>query len=346
MMFGVGVLYSNNFGVWIFLGIVYVWQGEIDEVVIWDDEYYIGNFMLVGLIMGGMVGFVVLWYFDNNGIDNVVGEGGGGGVILIVFDNVGILYSLYMWDVDVMCVQMINLGVYFCMLFIGVSVVLNFDMIDVISLVLCLCISVDGRINQSVNVVVIVLVMMFSGQDNDMYLLEVWVDVMIEIVNCWNSLQNVVIKFIGIMLVVGDDMVMLLQCWLLNLLCYGDSIMEGVCMLVFNGINDLDCNSVIVCWLFELGCQFGVEVGVVGFGLQGISDIGNGNVLVMVDLWDWLWVSEVCVFMLVLDYCVWLQGYNDGINNMQVNGIVVLDGMLMVMLSMQFVLFCLFDGIN
>lgn len=344
-MTSAGASYSNNLGVRIFPGTAYAWQGEIDEVAIWDDEHYTAGFTPAGPITGGTAGLVALWHLNDNGTDNAAGDGGGG-VTPIPCDDAGILYSPYTWDVDAVRAQTINPGAYFRTLFTGASCVLNFDTTDVTSPVPRLRICVDGRTNQSANVAATVSATMPSGQDNTTHLLEVWVDATTETVNRWSSPQNVAVKLTGITLATGDDTVALPQRRPLNLLCYGDSITEGVRTLALNGSNDLDRNSATVCWPLELGRQLGAEVGVVGFGSQGISDTGNGNVPALVDSWDWLWASEARVFTPAPDYCVWLQGYNDGTNNTQADGIAALDGMLTAMPSTQFVLFRPLDGTN
>jgi hypothetical protein len=344
-MSGAGASYSNNLGVRIFPGTAYAWSGEIDEVAIWDDEHYTGAFTPAGPIVDGTANLVSLWHLNNDGADTAAG-GGGGGVTPIACDDAGILYSPYTWDVDATRAQTINPGAYLRTLFTGASAVLNFDTTDVTSPVPRLRISVDGRTNQSANVAATVAVTMPSGQDNDTHLLEVWVDATTETVNRWNSPQNVAVKLTGITLETGDDTVALPQRKPLNILCYGDSITEGVRTLALNGSNDLDRNSATVCWPLELGRQLGAEVGAVGFGSQGISDTGNGNVPALVDSWDWLWASEARVFTPAPDYCVWLQGYNDGTSNTQANGIAALDGMLTAMPGTTFILFRPLDGTN
>lgn len=342
-MSGAGATYTGNMGVRIFPGTAYAWSGEIDEVAIWSTERYTAGFTPSGPIADGTADLVALWHLDNNGTDTAAG-GGGGGVTPIACDDAGILYSPYTWDVDATRAQTINPGAYLRTLFTGASAVLNFDTTDVTSPVPRLRICVDGRTNQSANVAATVSVTMPSGQDNTTHLLEVWVDATTETVNRWNSPQNVAVKLTGITLETGDDTVALPQRRPLNILCYGDSITEGVRTLALNGSNDLDRNSATVCWPLELGRQLGAEVGVVGFGSQGISDTGNGNVPALVDSWDWLWASEARVFTPAPDYCIWLMGYNDGGTDTQADGIAALNGMLTAMPSTQFVLFRPLDG--
>lgn len=261
------------------------------------------------------------------------------GVTPIAPDNAAILYSPYNWHVNSTRAQTINPGAYFRVLFTGSTCTLNFDMSNVSSPVPRLRICVDGRTNQSANVAATVSVTMPSGQDNTTHLLEVWVDASSETINRWNAPQNAVVKLTGITLATGGDTVTAPQRRPKDIICYGDSITEGVRTLALDGAADVDRNSATVCWPLELGRQLGAEVGVVGFGFQGISNAGNGNVPNLRNAWDLLWAGQARTFTPAPDYCIWLQGHNDGGNNTQADGIAALDGMLAAMPTTQFILF-------
>ncbi len=286
---------------------------------------------------------------NNGGLSNpspISYTASSGGVTPIAPNNAAILYSPYTWHVNASRAQTINPGAYFRVLFTGSTCTLNFDMSNVSAPVPRMRIRVDGRTDQSASLASTISVNMPSGQDNTTHLLEVWVDATSETVNRWNSPQNAVVKLTGITLASGGDTVTAPQRRPLNILCYGDSITEGVRTLALNGTADVDRNSATVCWPLELGRQLGAEVGVVGFGSQGISDTGNGNVPNLRNSWDLLYAGQSRTFTPEPDYCIWLQGYNDGTSNTQADGIAALNGMLTAMPSTQFVLFRPLDGTN
>ena len=224
------------------------------------------------------------------------------GVTPIAPDNAAILYSPYNWHVNSTRAQSINPGAYYRVLFTGPSCTLNYDMTNVSSPVGRVHICVDGRTNQSESLASTISVTMPSGQDNTTHMLEVTLDATSETLNRWNDPPNAVCKFAGLTLATSGDTVSAPQRRPLNLLCYGDSITEGVRTLALNGTDDVDRNSATVCWPLELGRQLGAEVGVVGFGSQGISDTGNGNVPAMVDSWDFLWSGQARTFSPAPDY--------------------------------------------
>jgi hypothetical protein len=254
-------------------------------------------------------------------------------------DHAAILYSPYNWHVNGTRAQTIYAGAYFRVLFTGGSCDLNFDMSNVSSPVPRLLIRVDGRTRQSANLASTVSVTMPSGQDNTTHVLDVEVDATTETVNRWNPPQNTAVKLTGITLASGSDTVSAPQPRPFNLLTYGDSTDEGVRTLALNGTNDVDRNSASVCWPLELGRLLGAEVGSVGFGSQGISDPGNGNVPNLRNAWDLLWSGQARSFDPAPDYCVWLHGINDGANNTVADGIAALNGMLAAMPGTQFFLF-------
>jgi hypothetical protein len=338
-MAGAGATYTGNMGVRIFPGTAYAWQGEIDEVAIWSTERYTAGFTPTGPIADGTADLVSLWHLNNNGTDTANVTPASAGVTPIAPDNAAILYSPYNWHVNSTRAQTINPGANFRVLFTGASCTLNFDITNVSSPVPRLRICVDGRTNQSANVAATVSVTMPSGQDNTTHLLEVWVDASSETINRWNAPQNAVVKLTGITLATGGDTVTAPQRRPKDIIVYGDSITEGVRTLALDGAADVDRNSATVCWPLELGRQLGAEVGVVGFGFQGISNAGNGNVPNLRNAWDLLWSGQARTFTPAPDYCIWLQGHNDGGNNTQADGIAALDGMLAAMPTTQFILF-------
>jgi hypothetical protein len=254
-------------------------------------------------------------------------------------NHAAILYSPYNWLVDGTRAQTIYAGAYFRTLFTGPTCTLNFDMSNVSAPVPRLLIRVDGSTRQSVSLSSSISVTMPSGQDNTTHLLDVEVDATTETVNRWNPPQNTAVKLANITLASGTDTVSAPQPRPFNMLTYGDSTDEGVRTLALNGANDLDRNSASVCWPLELGRLLGAEVGSVGFGSQGISDPGNGNVPNLRNAWDLLWSGQARVFDPVPDYCVWLHGINDGTTNTVADGIAALNGMLSAMPGTRFFLF-------
>lgn len=256
----------------------------------------------------------------------------------------GIVYSPYNWLVTGSAAKSINPGAYFRTLFTGSSCTLNFDMGGASMPYSRLLIRVDGRTLQSASIAATVTVTLPSGQDNTKHLLEVIFDASSETLNRWNAPQNVAVVLTGITLANTSDTLSAPDSRPRKLLVYGDSITEGVRTLALNGSADVDRNSAAVSWPLELGRLMNAEVGAVGFGSQGIIDTANGNVPAMVDSWNLLWSGQARSFAVAPDYCIWLQGHNDGAANTVTAGTTMLNAMLAAMPGTQFVLFKPFSG--
>lgn len=123
-----------------------------------------------------------------------------------------------------------------------------------------------------------------------------------------------------------------------KLLCFGDSITEGVNTLSAPlGGGSLADSSADVSWALELGRLLGAEVGVVGFGGQGFTTNGGGGVPTFGDAWDWLWDGQARDFSDPPDWCVWNQGTN-GVTIAAVAALNVLNPQLAAMPGTRFLL--------
>jgi hypothetical protein len=100
-----------------------------------------------------------------------------------------------------------------------------------------------------------------------------------------------------------------------TILCYGDSITEGVRTLSESAANDTDRNDAWLGWAYRLGALLGAEVAVVGFGATGLSVTGSGNVPVRGTSWPLLYAGQARSFALPPDLIVINIGTNDGATN-------------------------------
>lgn len=254
-------------------------------------------------------------------------------------NDVGIVYSPYNWLTNSSAAKSINPGAYFKTIFSGSSCTLNFDVSNLSAPYPRLLICVDKRTWQMAAVAATVSVTMPTGEDSNKHLLEVIYDAATETVNRWNSPQNTAVVLTGITLASGSDTLAAPTKRPINILCYGDSITEGVRTLALTGASyDLDRNSASICWPLALGECLGAEVGVVGFGLTGINTAGSGNVPALGSSYAYLWASQARNFTPAPKYCVWLEGTNDGSSSTVTNGIAALNGMLSAMAGTKFAL--------
>lgn len=253
-------------------------------------------------------------------------------------NDAGIVYSPYNWLVNSSSAKTINAGAYFKTKFSGTSCTLNFDITNTSTPRPRLRIKVDGRTDQSATVAATIAVTMPTGQDNSVHLLEVWVDAATETLNRWASPQNTAVVLTSITLASGSDTLAAPTVKGKRLLVYGDSITEGVRTLALSGTADLDRNSATVGWALALGNLLGAETGCVGFGASGINIGGAGGVPALNNSYANLWAGQARDFSAAPDYCVWLEGTNDGTNNTQTNGIAALNGMLTAMPGTKFYL--------
>jgi hypothetical protein len=173
-----------------------------------------------------------------------------------------------------------------------------------------------------------------SDQDNGRHLLEVFVDATSETVNRWSP-QATGVLLTGITLASSGDSLSLPTIRPKLLIVYADSIGEGVRTLAQNAATDVARNSSMVSWVVELAARLNAEYANIGFGASGINNGGAGGVPRLVDSWSLMWSGQARDFSVPPDYCVWLEGTNDGANNTTALGLSALNAQLAAMPGAQ-----------
>lgn len=261
--------------------------------------------------------------------------GAGSGVTPKAPNDAGIYYSPYTWHKNSTRAKTINNGAYFKTVFTGASCVLSFNVSGVSTPNPRLLIRVDGRTFQAETLAASITVTVPSDQDNDRHLLEVFVDATSETVNRWSP-QATGVLLTGITLASSGDSLSLPTIRPKLLIAYGDSITEGVRTLAENGATDVARNSSMVSWLPELAARLNAEYANVGFGASGLINGGSGGVPRLADSWDLLWSGQARDFTTPPDYCVWLEGTNDGSSSTVTPGLLALNEQLAAMPGTRF----------
>lgn len=252
-------------------------------------------------------------------------------------NDAGILYSPYTWLVGSGSAKTINAGAYLRTLFSGASCTLNFDMTGLVAPYPRIVTRVDGATRQVATLAATVAVTMPSGQTNAQHLLEMVVDTTDAAQDRWVS-QTSSVKLTGITLASSGDTLTLPQRRPKNLLCYGDSITEGINSLSSPiGGGSLADTSADVSWALELGRLLGAEVGVVGFGGTGFTTGGSDGTPTFANSWNYLWQGQSRDFSTPPDWCVWNEGTN-GATIISAAALAVLNPQLAAMPGTKFIL--------
>lgn len=115
--------------------------------------------------------------------------------------------------------------------------------------------------------------------------LEVIISTTSEAVARWVSPYPSAVKFTGIDTVPENCVAARLPEKPMNGLVFGDSITEGINTIGRSG-DATNRSDALHSWAYQLGSEIGAEIGVVGFGLLGISRAGNGGVPKFGDSWS------------------------------------------------------------
>lgn len=103
----------------------------------------------------------------------------------------------------------------------------------------------------------------------------------------------------------------------LNGLVYGDSITEGI-NTVNKGGDSTNRSDALQSWAFQLGDEIGAEIGVVGFGLLGMSRTANGGVPKLPESWRNISAMVTRDFTPEPDFIVINLGTNDKNGNIPI----------------------------
>ena len=240
---------------------------------------------------------------------------------LIAPDDANIVYSPYNWDVTSVRALSVNGGAYFRFRVAGgaTTITLNFDVAGLPAPLPRLLIRVDGALTSAfaeaavASVVGTVIPSTNTWPDHDV---EVYIDATTQIAPRWTTPTSVV-KFTGITVTGGAGAMPTVPITKrgLRLLVYGDSIVEGVRTRKGSGTDDVAWTSSWMGWAAQLGYNLGAEVGVVGFGGQGVSVAGSGSVPAWPSSYNLVAAGIARAFTPAPDAILCMFGENDGAAN-------------------------------
>ncbi len=253
------------------------WTGELDEVSVWNTARYTQAFTPpTGAYVGTESGLVALWHLNGTGLDSAADT-----VLLPSSSN--ILYSPMNWTQETNTASTINAGAYFRTMYTGAACYLNFDTSDAAPPYSEIYYRVDGygaagswtRTTPGADI--------NCSPSADLaaapwHLVEVVVKSTSQTINRWNAQAlGTVVRLAGITLAQGSSTTLPYAApW--TVAVFGDSITEGVRTVNQTAANDTDQNDATLGWAYGLGRMMGAEVGVIGFGGQGFTVVGSGNV--------------------------------------------------------------------
>ena len=239
----------------------------------------------------------------------------------IAANNAAFLYSPLNWAVTAASAITINPGAYFRILFTGTTCNLNFNVANMCTPASQIWWRIDnGPLTQASVASVIPLTIpaaTLGNADVPYHLLEVVVKSATETANRWNnvgSAPGTAVIFTGLTLDGGASVLATLAAPK-TILCYGDSITEGVRTIGEGAANDTDRNDAATGWAYRLGALLGAEVAVVGFGGSGLSVTGSGGVPVLGSSYSLLYAGQARSFAKPPDLIVINIGTNDGSTN-------------------------------
>jgi hypothetical protein len=233
-------------------------------------------------------------------------------------NNAAIVYSPYTWNVQSASATTANAGAALRTLFTGSTCILNFNVAAMASPASQIWWRIDNgpwtQATLAATIACTVPAITAGNSDVPYHRLEVVVKSMTELQNRWNAGTSTRVVFTGLTLASGANVAAPLSAPL-NLLIYGDSITEGVRALGEFATYDTDRNDAMMGWAYHLGSLLGAEVGVVGFGAQGLAGAGSGNVPVLGTSWNLLYAGTSRSFTPLPDLIVINIGTNDGATN-------------------------------
>ena len=233
-------------------------------------------------------------------------------------NDAGIAYSPYTWNIQSTSATTANPGAFFRTLFTGTVCTLTFDVSAMVSPASQIWWRIDNgpwtQANVAASIACTVPTATAGNADVPYHLLEVIVKSSTETQNRWNTGSSTRVVFTGLGLAAGA-LLAAPGAAPINVLVFGDSITEGVRALGESAANDTDRNDAALGWAFRLGALLGAEIGVVGFGAQGLLSGGSGNVPSLPSAYASLYAGATRSFATAPALIVFNIGTNDGAGN-------------------------------
>lgn len=226
----------------------------------------------------------------------------------------------------------INAGAYFSALLTGTatSIVANFDVSGISNPAPQIAYRIDGGPWTTATVAATIAIPIPSTNTGAKHLVEVRVKSTPEAANRWAP-QSTAVIFTGFTVAPSTVATGTVRKRRFNVLCYGDSITEGVRTLGQSQTLETDRNDASLAWAYPLGQLLGAEVGVVGFGATGWNGAGSGGVPALPSSYGLLWSGASRVFTPAPDLVLVHLGTNDGADvtaaaTAFLNGVLALNG--------------------
>ena len=230
-------------------------------------------------------------------------------------DDAALLYTPYTWNLQPAAATAAAPGAGFRCLYTGSHSRLNFNVDAMVSPASQIWWRIDNgpwtQDSLAATIACTVPPATAANPDVAYHLLDVIVKSMTETQNRWNPGASTRVIFTGLTLAPGATAAAPLAAPL-NLLIYGDSLTEGVRTLGETAADDTDRNDASLGWAHRLGSLLGAEVGLAGFGAQGLTTAGSGNVPALGASWNLLYAGAPRSFAPAPDLVILNIGTNDG----------------------------------
>lgn len=282
--------------------------GLVDEVRISTNRRYTAaTYTVPETIFWGDSTTTAVWHLEDSHIDSAVGQG-----YSISHNDPNIIYSPYTWHIDGNR-ALTNTGGYFKALIddAGGDIWCKFDISTTVPPRPQVAIRVDGgpwQIRNATYFVQAEIPVESAGWSE--HLVEVMVKSTTEALNRWDSPYKTAVKFFGFDVVSGASSSPGLYPKSKSMLIYGDSITEGTNTLTKSGDATVRNHSQLS-YAYQLGEQLGCEVGIVGFGGQGLLKSGAGSVPPVTSTYNLIASGLPRDFSDKPDWVVINQGTND-----------------------------------
>lgn len=236
-------------------------------------------------------------------------------------NNAAIVHSPGNWLVGSSSAKTINAGAYFQTLFTGSTAILTFDLSANSTPLPQIWYRVDGvGWNQAPLASSVGIAIPTSTAAWPRHHLEVVVKSTSEFLNIagssggsrWSP-QNTAVVLTSVVLASGQTLAApntLGQ----SILVYGDSIVEGYHSVanIGSAAQDTDGSDASVAWAYRQREVLGAEVGVIGFGGAGLTQVGQLGVPALLGSYNYLWSGQIRSFSPAPDLIIIAYGENDG----------------------------------